>query len=153
MTTRDSLWRYTGTPELWKVMIHPSGNGSVGGRPRPAQKTRTSCSHFKNTPIVGIMTRQIKAVKPTELWKEPLSAEGAGEHPLSTRQPVPATRHLPCVALHSMLALVCLGLNPSWAAGSCLPCSMLHPQAESSMWCVEEPETVGPKPQLLPPQR
>lgn len=36
VTTRDSLCRYTGTPELWNVMIHPSGNGSVGGRPRPA---------------------------------------------------------------------------------------------------------------------
>lgn len=22
-------------PELWNVMIHPSGRGSVGGRPRP----------------------------------------------------------------------------------------------------------------------
>lgn len=26
-------------PELWNVMIHPSGRGSVGGRPRPAPKT------------------------------------------------------------------------------------------------------------------
>lgn len=49
VTTRDSLCRYTGTPELWNVMIHPSGNGSVGGRPRPAQETRASHNHFKNT--------------------------------------------------------------------------------------------------------
>lgn len=47
VTTRDSRCRYTGTPELWNVMIHPSGSGSVGGRPRPAQKTRTPCNHLK----------------------------------------------------------------------------------------------------------
>lgn len=25
-------------PELWNVMIHPSGKGSVGGRPRPLKQ-------------------------------------------------------------------------------------------------------------------
>lgn len=47
-------------PELWNVMIHPSGRGSVGGRPRPAQRAQ-KLSIFNTFTAHGVVT--IKTVK------------------------------------------------------------------------------------------
>lgn len=46
-------------PELWNVMIHPSGRGSVGGRPRPAPRTQKP-SVFKTKPCYNLIQHVMK---------------------------------------------------------------------------------------------
>lgn len=91
MTTRDSRCRYTGTPELWNVMIQPSGSGSVGGRPRPA-RGKNSYGHGRAGAIrtVTVCPRAETAARWSPPYRKALSRVGMA-HPHQESPAPPAS--------------------------------------------------------------
>lgn len=57
-------------PELWNVMIHPSGRGSVGGRPRPGMWRNTNMTartHY-NTNLISDAHNYTTSSQDTYVW-------------------------------------------------------------------------------------